>query len=365
MRNLFSLAVALLLPWSALAQEKPLQTPLLQDGVLQKLHAQLEQIFQFTLDGPRLKLDRRRWADAPKEPPKVNVVASGATPIEQIFSQIRATVGFGGSSTMSAGSRYRELRFMGTTLSGRVLTRDENVRLELEEAGSPRRSLELQDDGQGSLRLMLSHADGDVILLLQTRQGACTVASVVGGKSFAAQAPSFLAAYKQHRQVFDADILPVLDGLSIRLFVPPSSQQLKAAVRAMLLRSPQLLKEGAKLLADLDSEQFVVRDQASRLLNERFEVYQDLIEAKLKEPGLTVETDRRLQKILAAHADSRKISEVIAALELLKDPPFLVGLLEETPADQRGPIIARLEEITGQRLGQDIAAWKRWRGKKK
>jgi hypothetical protein len=351
MRIVAALVVALCCTSSAAAQDKPPRTPLLQDGVLQKLNVQLEQIFQFTLDGPRLKLDRKRWGAAP--------------PIEQIFNQMRAIAGFGGSSTTSAGSRYRELRFMGNTLSGRVLTRDDTVHLGLEEAGVPHRTLDLQDDGQGTLRLMIGHADGDVILLLQTKRGTFTVAAVIGSKSFAAQGPSFLALYKQHRQVFDSDILPVFSGLSIRLFVPPSSPELKAAVRAMLLRSPELLEEGNKLIADLDSVQFIVRDKASRLLNERFEIYKDLIEAKLKDRALSVETDRRLQKILAAHADSQKITQVIAALELFKDPQFLVDLLDETMADQRAPIAARLEEITGQRLGQDVPAWKRWLAEKK
>jgi hypothetical protein len=35
------------------------QSPLLGEGQFQKAHKQLEKIFQFTLDGSRLKLDRQ------------------------------------------------------------------------------------------------------------------------------------------------------------------------------------------------------------------------------------------------------------------------------------------------------------------
>jgi hypothetical protein len=340
---------------------KPLGTrpSLLRDGVLTRITGPLEQIFQFSLDGPRLQLDRKAWSEPPKNAVKGPVVfASNASPIENIFRQIQAVAGAGGSST-TMSNRYREMRFFGNALVGRVLTRDNVVQMGLEETGAPHRTLEFHDDGQGAFRLLLS-GPADDILIKQAKDGTFTVAAVVSGKTLAAQAPSFLALYKQHHEALDRDILPVLSGLSIRLFTPPSSAELRSAVRALLLRSPATLEEGKKLLTDLDNDRFAVREKATAALDDRYEIYKDLIEAKLKETGLAIETERRLQKIVAAHPDAQKTSQVIDALDLLSDSAFLIGLLEETPAAERPAIAARLEQVTGARHGGDVAAWKEW-----
>lgn len=344
----------------ALAQNGAAKPALLQDGLLSRVKAPLEQIFQFSLDGAKLKLERKGWGEPPKNAGKGNaVVFSGNTlPIENIFRQIQSVAGAGGSS-MSISNRYRELRFYGNALTGRVMTRDNLVRFDLEETTAPHRSLEFQDDGQGSFRLLISSPSDD-ILIKQNKEGAFTIAAVINGKTLAAQAPSFLALYKQHHETLDRDVLPVLNALSIRLFVPPSSRELRSTVRAMLLRSPAAIEEGKKLVADLDNEQFAVREKATVVLNDRFEMYKDLIEAKLKDRELSIETERRLQKIMAGHADAQKVGQVIAALDLLNDPAFLVDLLEDTAASERPAVAARLEQVTGQRHGSDVAAWKRW-----
>jgi hypothetical protein len=370
MRILLSLVLATFCVGPALAQAEKDENPkfaepgrtrpaLLQEGVLTRIKGPLEQIFQFSLDGVKLKLDRKAWSESPKNAVKGPVVfASNASPIENIFRQIQAVAGAGGSST-TMSNRYREMRFFGNALVGRVLTRDSVVHFGLEETGAPHRTLEFHDDGQGAFRLLLS-GPADDILIKQAKDGAFTVAAVVSGKTLAAQAPSFLALYKQHHETLDRDILPVLDGLSIRLFTPPSSAELRSAVRALLLRSPATLEEGKKLLADLDNDRFAVREKATVNLDERYQIYKDLIAAKLKEPGLTIETERRLQKIVAAHPDAQKTSQVIDALGLLSDSKFLVGLLEESPVAERPAIAARLEEVSGQRHGSDVAAWKEW-----
>jgi hypothetical protein len=354
LRIILAVAVALVLVSAAAGQQKAPPSPLLEDGMLLRVKPQLAQIFHFTLDGPRLKLDRQRWSEAP---PNLIAALNQASPIEHIFRHIQTLAG-GGSSGMTVSNRYRELRFTGSALSGRVLTRDQLIRFELEEVGAPNRSLEFQDDGE-SFRLFLSGRRDD-LYLRQDKEYGFTLAAVIGGKAIAAEGASFLDLYKRRRETFDKDVLPILNGLSIHLFVPPSSADLKSAVRAILSRSPALLEEGKRLLADLDHDQFAIRDNASKLLSERYEIYKDLIAATLKDPSISVETERRLQKIRAAHADSQKVTQVIAALDLLNDAEFLIGLLDETAAPERGPIAARLEQVTGQRLGQDVAAWRKW-----
>jgi len=339
---------------------------LLQNGVLNKAAPQFEQIFQFTFDGPKLKLDRKGWGDAPKNPAKVAVNAfNNGPPIENIFNQIRSNAGMVNSSGMSISNRHREVNFSGGALNGRLRTSGEQVRMEFEEATAPHRTLEWWDDGQGSLRLMLSNQDDDLLLLQQTKQGSFRMAGFIGGASITARGDNFLAMYRQERRLMDAQVLPVLQSLSIRLIPSPATPEMKRAVIALLARTPESLAEGKKLIADLDSEKFAVRDKASKALNERFEIYKDLIQERLKDSGLSQESAARLSKIMAGHPDAPKVSQTIAALDLLRDPAYLVELLDIAGAAERAKVVGQLENVTGQRLGDDAAAWKRWLETKK
>jgi hypothetical protein len=343
---------------AAAAQQRdpPAKSSLQSQGMLNKLQPHLEQIFQFTFDGPRLKLERKSWGETPKVRPGVNQPAT----IESIFNQLRSSAGVIRSMGIHASDRYREVHFSGTAMGGRLHTRGDYVRMELEEIAAPQRTLEWLDDGLGGMRLMLSNADGELLLLQQSKQGAASVAGVFAGKSFAANGESFLAMYKQHRTTMDAQVLPVMEALAIRLIPSPQTPEMKKAVIALLTRTPESLAEGKKLLADLDHEKFQMRDKASRMLNERFEVYKDLIQEKLKASTLSPEASSRLHKILAAHPESDKVSQTIAALDLQRDPAYLVSLLAEVGAGDRRRLISHLEAVTGQRLGDDPAAWQRW-----
>ncbi len=351
---------------TALAQQKSAQPPLAQNGVLNKAQPQFEQIFQFAFDGAKIKLDRSSWGEAPKTPakPAIGVVAN-APPIELFFNQIRTNSGQITSSGGSYSTRYRDMHFGGANLSGRIRTSGDFVRMELEEMNAPHRTLEWTDDGQGALKMMLSQPDGDLLLLQQSKQGTFTMTGVIGGKPFAAQGATFLTMYKQHRQSMDTQVLPVLQSLSIRLIPSPATPEMKKAVLALLTRTPELLAEGKKLLGDLDNEKFPVRDKASKLLNERFEIYKDLIGERLKESGISQEAASRLNKIMAAHPDAQKVSQTIAALDLLRDPVYLVGILAEAGPADRAKVAAQLKIVTGQRLGADPEAWKRWLDEKK
>src|SRR5262249_26053966 len=142
------------------------------------------------------------------------------------------------------------------------------------------------------------------------------------GKPFASQGENFLAMYKQHRQAMDTQVLPVLKSLSIHLIPSPATPEMKKAVLALVTRTPELIAEGKKLIVDLDSEKFQIRDRASKLLNQRFEIYKDLIGERLKDSDVSQESASRLNKILAAHPDAQKVSQTIAALDLLRDPAY-------------------------------------------
>ena len=51
---------------------------------------------------------------------------------------------------------------------------------------------------------------------------------------------------------------------------------------------------------------------------------------------------------------------MIASLRLTEDVGYLVGLLSEAAEQDRPNVVAALERLTGQKLGPDAVAWKKW-----
>lgn len=346
------------------APKEPPQSALLTKGQLQQVRAPLEQIFQFTFEGQALRLDRKQWASGVKDPPQPVRVAVGQSPLETLFRQIQKLAGGGGSS-MSVGAGNRTITFSGQNLSGRLEIRTDAVRISLEEVQAPHRTLEFHDDGAGGLRLQVTHPDGDLVLLQQSRKGIVSAVALTSGHLFAGQADSFAAFLRQHRQAFETQFLPVFDHLGIQPVLPQHTPKVRQAVLAQLLRTPETLAEGRKLLANLDSETFAVREQATRTLHERFEVYKDLIQERLADKGMSLEVRTRLEKIVADHTDSVRVSQTVAALDLTRDARYLVSLLDHVRSEETPVLIRHLENTTGKKLGPDPAAWKAWANKER
>jgi hypothetical protein len=340
---------------------------LLGEGALQQVKRPLEQIFQFTIDGGTLKADRKGWGTAAKEGTKLEAhvrvrAGNSESPIEAIFSKIQSLAGVSSSSVSNSG-QCREYSFTGNKMNGNLHVRGEVLRLSLEEVQGPQRTLQFSDDGQGAFRLQVSHPDGDLILMSQGRKGAFAVVALLGDRTLSGKGESFVAYYRQHRQDMDAHILPGLATLGMSPILAPSSARVRAATLALLLRTPDTLAEGKQLLADLDHDRMVVRERASRLLADRYEVHKDLIQEKLRDASVSLEVKKRLQQLFDSQPDSARANQVVTALNLTQDSSYVVSLLDQVPADQAPKLINHLEKLTGQKLGTNVAAWKEWAGK--
>jgi hypothetical protein len=224
--------------------------------------------------------------------------------------------------------------------------------------------LEFSDDGRGGFRIQLTHPDGDLILLHQPRNRSFTAVALVAGQLFAGHGKSFLTFFRQHQQQTTTHVLPALAEFGIYPILSPHTPKVRKAVLAALLRKPEALAEGKRLLADLDSEQFAARENASQLLSERFEIYKDLIQDKLQDKSISLEVQTRLQSILAKHPDSHRVGQTVAALNLMDDAGYLVQLLDHASAEETSMVVSHLEKTTGENLGSDPAAWKEWAKKK-
>lgn len=103
---------------------------------------------------------------------------------------------------------------------------------------------------------------------------------------------------------------------------------------------------------------FAARQQARRLLSEKFETYQELIEERLQgKPSL--EMQAQLRKIVSENLEAARVGQAVAAMDLLK-VRYLVFLLDHANPEESRRLISRLEEVTGQKLGANPGAWREW-----
>jgi hypothetical protein len=346
----------------ALAAEAPKQpgadalTPLMEKGALQEVRKLLEQVFAFTVDGERLKLDRLRWAQAMKDAPDADALDN--SPIDALFWKIGDTTGTGDDGSSTSNAR-RTLHFSGGKVAGRLDVEGDVLKLTLEENAAPNRRLTLRDDGRGGLALQLLHPEGSVILLTQTRGGQCTLVAVLGDQVRSGRGDTFAACFRKHRKEFETHVQPALAHHGIQLFLPTQTPQVRQGVLAILARTPETLAQGRQLLDELDSKDFAVREKASQRLSERFLVYENQIRQKLQDKP-SLELQRRLEKILQEHRYAPRVHQTVATLDLLHDAAYLVSLLDGAKAEDGARLVAELEKITGQKLGTDPAAWKEW-----
>jgi len=355
-------------------------------GPLQQVRKSLEQVFQFTLDGNALKLDRNRWEAAAKEAPKPPPKPEGfdqderfgrrafgrrhvelSSPLDAIFIGIQeqSRANSKGFSMGSGGtSRGSDRSFTGDDLYGKLSSRGDSIRLTLEEQQPPKRTLELIVEDQTSFRIQLTHPDGDLILLHQARNGRFSAVTTIGGRLFAGQGESYQAFLRQHQAEVEATLLPTLRLFGIDPMPAVMSTEVRKAAIDLLKRTPETLAEGRKLLADLDSNSFDVRDKATKKLIERIGVFNDLVEEELKGKSISVEVRARLQSILAERRRGGGDGRTLAAFELMKDPQYAIALFEHVGSDEKPLLGKHLEKLTGQKLGADAAAWKDWAKKK-
>ena len=88
-------------------------------------------------------------------------------------------------------------------------------------------------------------------------------------------------------------MLPALANVGIRPVLPPHDERVRNTVYALLIRTPDATAEGQQLLEDLDSDKREVRERATRLLDNLFDLYKDLIQQKLQDKSCSAEVRSR------------------------------------------------------------------------
>ncbi|MCD6304404.1 MAG: hypothetical protein J7M21_05515 [Planctomycetes bacterium] len=341
-------------------------------------------IVRLTFEGERLGLDRAGWQSRATSKQRAKAIEDirkrfagrglpqgliemqlkrlgMASNIQMLFQELRAACGAGGYSSSSSGQAYR-MSFTGSSLAASLSLGGQEFSLRLWEQGSESRSLDVRQSGASLDITFLDPRDQVVILLRQDANGQVTLTDVRGEVVRTGRAKSFLAYYGRHRRYVEEELFPLLEHVGVTVDLGPNGPRAVEAVLAELRRGDggELAAEARRLIADLDSGSYAQRQAATRKLAADYPRYYRFIDRALASPTCSTEARARLRLIVEQNGPRARARRLIAALGLADDPAYLVGLLDKTGGQDRRLIAARLEKLTGRKLGEDPAAWRRY-----
>jgi type II secretion system protein G len=381
---LAALALAALLARPAAAEEKDGSAPAAEKGRLAELAPVIRRLIPLTVEKGALRLDREAWNRPPEGKAAEDLKAefeaalvkqglpkewaarqaaemSEAPDAERIFNLLQLASKSHGSSR-SSGNNERSMQFSGGGLAAKLSIRGNAVQIELSEEKGPRRSVDVEDDGEGAFRMVAAGGDGAFLAVVhQARGGRFSVAFVEGEQPFAAAAPTFPAFYREHRGVVEQRILPLLALLGVGAPLTPENPLVREAVLSGLRPVGDGEREEAeRRIRALDDADHAKREEATQFLIKNGGRHRAMLEEALKRPAVSPEASARLTRILAENVTRRRAVDLAEALKLAEDPAFLVRLLAEAKEEDRPGVAAALEKATGQKLGTDAEAWTKW-----
>lgn len=376
LRFIFAWTSLAALGWSA----DPL--PGWERGALQERQHEILRLVQLRWEDKGLQLDRGHWERAyqnktPEQLQKEREAAlikrgfpakwaarraasiAGQAKVRMLFEELHAACGSGSSSWSGGGEDFHGT-FQGKSLAASLRLKAGAIVLRLEEQVGTRRSIQIEDDGQGSFRLNVT-GERLTIVVNQSASGHLAIAHIQGEKSTAYSADSFIDFHREHRRYVGKELFPLLKHLGIGIPLTPQSPEVIHLVLARLVPlSERTRQRGVELLNELDADDFSTREKATEQLDEQYELFQDLIAERLEDSSLSTEARRRLSGIVGKHKTQAEMEAFIARMNLLKAPPYLIEILPEASGEQRSHLIAQLAKLTGEDFGDDHAAWQQW-----
>jgi hypothetical protein len=365
--------------------------PGFEDGKLNKVSKHVSKLIKLAVGEKHLRLDRKHWegdtAGKTVEQRKKAIVAKllkrglpekyaisqaarevTQPRVTQAFNELRTATSYSRAGSSSSGKSERSNYFGGRGFYGRLATSSNGlVEMELREEDGPQRRLTVRDNGKGTMRLEYSSDEHDFLLLIQqSKNGSVKMVYMVGDETLAGSAESFHALYAKHREQFDTKIFPMLRHVGV---VPPLTPLSTPVVKTVLAKLVPVdgdrRRQTEQLIAQLQNDSFAKRDEATKKLFAETARHEPVIEEMLKDKDLDPETKMRLEKVIKSHrAKNLEVEQLIVSLKLTDDAKYLVGLLPDTTEQDRPNVVAALERLTGQKLGTDVSAWKKWLSKK-
>ncbi|MFO7897561.1 MAG: hypothetical protein R6V58_00700 [Planctomycetota bacterium] len=338
------------------------------ESKFENLKEHIGKIVDLTLDADgKLVLDRSDWGAAPGaganvEAGGINVrinVGAGGSGVDKRVQELGRAVGARGFS-MSIRNNQRTRSFSGGGVAGSATSGPDRFEFALRETAAPGNDLRVSESSDAGLRLTFSSFDGDLAILAQFPNGRVSAAVLSKGGGAACGAASFAELRRDHRRFVNEVLFARLRGLGVKLFPDPLGPDVIAAVCRRLGSSAKTEAAFDAFLKRLDADDFREREAATKELKKVAAQFLPHIRAALEDPP-SAEVKERLEAVLTAAGDVGEVHNVIDGLDLLDDVDYLIELLGRVEQPRRPAIADRLHEMTGQKLGPDPAAWKRWK----
>ncbi len=345
-----------------------------ENGAFQTVTANLNAMFKLRTKKNGLALDRESWKSVPAELSRAHAGMFDSADVSEdlkkllgMFFNLRSVGGargggFGGGSSGRAGGRIGvNFRFNNSAMSGSIDISDRALTLILTELDGPRRNLMLIDDDEGKLKLILSGDDATVIIN-QKADGKLHITGIIGEQVAIGSAESFPELVDRYPDFERIGVFDLLRHNGIKMPLLVSDTRVKQRVISRLVAMEQIQPaKTEKLFADLDSDDFQVRDAATDTFSKNFETYAELIKEKQQEENLSFEVKSRLAQIIKKNSQQDEVSDLISSANLLGSADYLVSLIPKQDKEQvKQAIIRRLKQITKQDFGEDVIAWQQW-----
>lgn len=238
----------------------------------------------------------------------------------------------------------------------------ENLTILINECEHPYRTIKIVDL-ENEFRLTFSSLKC-LVQLKQPKDGELFVTIIVGDEIFNTTTKhfyEFAAKYpKQHRHLFD-----ILDDVGFSRPLSWYSPDVARVVHDQLLAlHGDLTSEFEKISLELVDDDFNTRQAAKEKLLSESGIYLALIRAKAANKNTPPE-QRIAFNIVIEEFDKRNDEEsrtcrYVEDQLLLYQPEYLVFMLENSEEATQPLIVSQLEEVTQQKLGSDIEAWKKY-----
>jgi hypothetical protein len=323
-------------------------------GEMKSISKALPTLIKLTLRDGKLALDRAHWGnegDLP-DPAKQRAAgpaliiggAGGQTPASHAFSKVQQAAGGGGSNRIMMGGNSR-ISFSSRNVFGLLQEQGDSVKIFLQDQSETRCELDVEDQANGSFRLLLTNADGQLLTLFQSPKGPLNVVDLTTDTPVVKKFKSFAEFYRNDPAYLDERLMPMLARVGIApfpgRFSPPVIQTVLARLRPMDDADQQQFDT---LLKQLDDDDYDQRQAAIKAMAERYAKFSNAIEQAAKKPA-SEEVKVNLRKILEMSEKLREIPKIVASLDLTNDAVYLAQLAGKLDGKDRKAVEARIAEL--------------------
>ena len=279
-------------------------------------------------------------------------------PFSRVFFEMTSNQRNSVQKTSRAGKRI--VSFQNPSLAGRgeIENRKNDVELFFVERQGPKRELRISHLSNGAFTFRYSGEEFS-IELEQQRDARITLQRTIKGKTTKYSAADFLDLHRQDPQLINQWLFPLMSHVGISTPIMTDDRETIRAVFNKLMSYSQRQGEFDRLVEQLNSEQYELRNLASNKIINGGSGWLAQIEKKLENENLPLETRVRLQSAMRELDNGSPVDQAIRDQGLLDSPAFLIGILDQANEDQLAAVIRRLKEITGARLERP-EQWVQW-----